>query len=72
MEYETDDVLANTSEELIVSLRHENNLQQDIIQGLKDQADQDQKQMTLLLMTINNMSMQPATKSCKLTSEISI
>ena len=43
MEYETDDVLANTSEELIVSLRHENNIQQDIIKGLKDQADQDKK-----------------------------
>ena len=66
MDYETDDVLANTSEELIVSLRHENNLQQDIIQGLKDQADQDQKQMTLLLMTINNMSMLHVTCNMRL------
>ena len=66
MEYETDNVLANTSKKLTVSLRHENNLQQDIIQGLKDQADQDQKQMTLLLMTINNMSMLHVTCNMRL------
>ena len=66
MEYETDDVLAQTSEELIVSLRNENNLQQDIIQGLKEQADQDQKQMTLLLMTINNMCMLHVTCNMRL------
>ena len=66
MDYETDDVLANTSEELIVSLRHENNLQQDIIKGLKDQADQDKKQLTLLLMTVNNMSMMHVTCNMRL------
>ena len=55
MEYDTEDVLAQTSEELIVSLRNENNIQQEIIHGLKEQADQDKKQMTLLQMTINNI-----------------
>ena len=39
MEYDTEDVLAQTSEELIVSLRNENNIQQEIIHGLKEQAD---------------------------------